>query len=120
VGQLLRDYTAQYPRRVSPSYSSPREPEISLSNGRIEQFDTACHWTRSWASSITFHPNKPFPTLHLNVILPSSPSCSKYQLSKRFSHQNSVCISRHSHSRHMSSPLQPPRFHCPNSTRRSS
>jgi hypothetical protein len=30
VCQLLRDYTAQYPRRLSSSYSPPLEPEISL------------------------------------------------------------------------------------------
>jgi hypothetical protein len=30
VGQLLRDFTAQYPRRLSSSCSRPWEPEISL------------------------------------------------------------------------------------------
>jgi hypothetical protein len=30
VGQLLPDYTAQYPRRLLPSYSPPLEPEISI------------------------------------------------------------------------------------------
>jgi hypothetical protein len=30
VGQLRRDYAAQYPRRLSSPYSPPLEPEISL------------------------------------------------------------------------------------------
>jgi hypothetical protein len=37
VGEFLPDYTAQHPRRQSPLYSSPREPEIS----RYKQFQWA-------------------------------------------------------------------------------
>jgi hypothetical protein len=32
---LLRDYTAPYCKRLSSSYSLPREPEISFNTGKI-------------------------------------------------------------------------------------
>jgi hypothetical protein len=35
VGKYIPDYTAQYPRRQSSSYSSPWEPEISLCKGLL-------------------------------------------------------------------------------------
>jgi len=45
-----------------------------------------------------------FPKIHLNIILPSTPGSTKWYLSLRFSHQNSVYASPLPHTRYMARP----------------
>ena len=49
-------------------------------------------------------PTSHFPKIHLNIILPSTSGSTKWYLSLRFSHQNSVYASPLPHTRYMARP----------------
>ena len=64
----------------------------------ITAFTSACHLSLSWARSIQSMILSHFLNIHLNIILPSTPGSSKWSLSFRFTHQNTIYTSLLPHS----------------------
>jgi len=59
-------------------------------------------------------PTSHFLKVHLNIILPSTPASSKWSLSLRFPHQNTLYTSPLSHTRYTPRPSHFSRFYHPN------
>jgi len=73
----------------------------------------ARHLSLSWDRSIQSIPSTSyFLKIHLNIILSSTPGCSKWPRSLRFSHQNPEYTSPLTHTRYMYRPSHSSRAEC--------
>ena len=70
----------------------------------ITVFTWTCHLSLSWARSIHSTPWYYFLKIHFNIILPSTPRCSKLPRSFRFPDQIPVCFSTLPRTCYMSRP----------------
>jgi hypothetical protein len=77
-------------------------------------FTRACHWSLSWGRMNSVHTLPPyFLIIHLNIILLSMSSSSKWSLPLRFSDHNFVHISHLPHVHYMPLPFHPSWSDCP-------
>ena len=96
--QLVKTFSAFYgTRRAITAFTSARH--LSLSMSKLDP-----------AHAPTSH----FLKSHLNIIHPSTPGSSKWSLSLRFSHQNTVYTSPLPHTRYMPGLPHSSRFYYPN------
>ena len=77
----------------------------------ITAFTSAHHLSLSWARSIQSMPQSHFLNLPLNIILPSTPGSSKWSLSLRRPHQNTLYSSSRPHTCYMPRPSHSGFYH---------
>ena len=80
----------------------------------ITAFTSACHLSLPRASSIQSIPPSHFLHIHLNIIIPSMPGSSKWNLFLRFPHQIPVHLSPLPHTCYMARLYLPSRLNHPN------
>ena len=109
-----------YSMQHSPSweanqFSASQEIPRILCNPKVHTaFTSARHLSLSWATSIQpMPPTSHFLKIHLNIFLPSTSGSSKWPLSLRFPHQNSVYTSALPHTCYMPCPSHSSRFYHP-------
>jgi len=112
----LFTYLLTYSMQQSPSweanwFSASQEIPRILWKPKVHYRIQIVHQlSLSWASSIQSIPSHHLLKIQLNIIIPSTPGSSKWSLSFRLPHQNSLYASPISHTRYMHHPSHSSQF----------